>query len=227
MAPFVLIFCSLPGAQGLREEGSRGPCPGLEPGQGGSSRPSKRRKAAAAKPGLGACLRGSRVPGPGWRGPSVPKVIQNAVQWGESGREKGAGGARASCGPGCQQVALAPRTEKKNACSKPEWVSLRLQMVGEGLAFSPELRSLTCLVLHRPEEVWGTMRSGASTCPCLDPGPGCKRAPPPHPPPHFEPRPPGAEVVPRAQGPPPPLRRADRGRTDFAVTSGPARPSPS
>lgn len=30
-----------------------------------------------------------------------------------------------------------PRTEKQNACSKPEWVSLRLQMVGEGPAIFP------------------------------------------------------------------------------------------
>lgn len=35
--------------------------------------------------------------------------------------------------PGRQQVALAAEDRKKNACSRPEWVSLRLQMVvGEG-----------------------------------------------------------------------------------------------
>lgn len=39
--------------------------------------------------------------------------------------------------PGRQQVALAAEDRKKNACSRPEWVSLRLQMVvGEG----PSLR---------------------------------------------------------------------------------------
>lgn len=47
--------------------------------------------------------------------------------------------------PRYQQVALAPRTEK-NACSKPEWVSLRL-LREEGFDTFPLgwLRSLTCL----------------------------------------------------------------------------------
>ena len=66
------------------------------------------------------------------------------------------------------------RRQKKNACSKPEWVSLRLQMVGEGSASPRGCGASRASVPHSPE-VWGAMRSGTSISLLSTlAGPGCK-----------------------------------------------------
>lgn len=72
--------------------------------------------------------------------------------------------------PGRQQVALAAEDRgKKNACSRPEWVSLRLQMVVGGgrrriCHFLSGLQSLTCLASRiAGERFGGGMRSSVST----------------------------------------------------------------
>lgn len=72
--------------------------------------------------------------------------------------------------PGRQQVALASEDRKKNACSRPEWVSLRLQMVVGGgrrriCHFLSGLQSLlTCLASRiAGERFGGGMRSSVST----------------------------------------------------------------
>lgn len=73
--------------------------------------------------------------------------------------------------PGRQQVALASedRKKKKNACSRPEWVSLRLQMVVGGgrrriCHFLSGLQSLTCLASRiAGERFGGGMQSSVST----------------------------------------------------------------
>lgn len=79
--------------------------------------------------------------------------------------------------PERQQVALAPEDKKKNACSKPEWVSLRLQRAGEEFATFPlaaePLVPESCIV---QSGIWAWIPSSASTCPCLDAGHSCRRA---------------------------------------------------
>ena len=109
----VLIFCSRPGVWGLGEmRETRAPDQAWSLAGGEHPHPVKR-KQAAAEPGLGAHRRGNGARGPGRRGPSAPGVTQDAVRMGVPGVERGTEGAQGARRPGCQQVALAPKTEKK------------------------------------------------------------------------------------------------------------------
>lgn len=66
---------------------------------------------------------------------------------------------------------------KKNACSKPVWVSLRLQKAGEEFATFPlaaEAHVPASRIVQSGTEGW--IRSGAFTGSCLDAGRRCRRA---------------------------------------------------
>lgn len=162
VVPCVLIFCSQPRVWGLGEvRETRAPDQAWSLAGGEHPHPVKRTQ-EAAEPGLAACRRANGAHRPGRRGPSAPGVTQDAVRMGAPGVERGTEGAQ---GAQARVPAGGAGSEdrKKNACSKPEWVSLRLQMVGEGSASPRGCGASRASVPHNPE-VWGAMRSGTSTC---------------------------------------------------------------